>query len=110
MTDAVAVAVLCIAVAGMAAQWLAWKIRLPAIVLLFMVGLVFGPALHILQPARDFGPALPALVGLAVAIVCSRAGSASTSASCAPQARAFSASPPSPCRSASRWRRWRRGC
>ncbi|HET9146677.1 MAG TPA: cation:proton antiporter [Acetobacteraceae bacterium] len=69
MTDAVAIAVLCIAVAGMAAQWLAWKIRLPAIVLLFVVGLVFGPALHVLQPARDFGPALPALVGLAVAIV-----------------------------------------
>jgi NhaP-type Na+/H+ or K+/H+ antiporter len=69
MAESVAVAVLCIAVAGMAAQWLAWRVRLPAIVLLFVVGLLVGPAFHILQPEQAFGKSLPALVGLAVAIV-----------------------------------------
>ena len=69
MDTNVAVSVLCIAVAGVAAQWLAWRMRLPAIVLLFAVGLTVGPALEILQPVRDFGGALRPLIGLAVAVV-----------------------------------------
>ncbi len=69
MPHTVAVAVLCIAGAGVAAQWVAWRLKLPAIVLLFAVGLVVGPGLQILRPAADFGPALHSIVGLAVAIV-----------------------------------------
>jgi NhaP-type Na+/H+ or K+/H+ antiporter len=69
MSHSVAIAVLCIAVAGIAAQWLAWRLRLPAIVLLFAVGLIVGPGLQILQPAIAFGPGLRPIVGLAVAIV-----------------------------------------
>ena len=69
MTHTAAIAVLCIAVAGVGAQWLAWRLRLPAIVLLFAVGLLVGPGLQILTPAATFGPALRPLVGLAVAIV-----------------------------------------
>lgn len=69
MSHTVAIAVLCIAVAGVAAQWVAWRLRLPAIVLLFAVGLVIGPGLQILRPAIDFGPGLHPIVNLAVAIV-----------------------------------------
>ncbi len=69
MSPAVATAVLCIAVAGVGAQWVAWRFKLPAIVLLFATGLVVGPGLQILQPATDFGPGLRPIVGLAVAIV-----------------------------------------
>ena len=69
MEHTVAVAVLCIAVGGIAAQWLAWRLRLPAIVLLFGVGLLVGPALLLVQPSRDFGPALRPIIGLAVAII-----------------------------------------
>ncbi len=69
MSPAIATAVLCIAVAGVGAQWVAWRFKLPAIVLLFATGLVVGPGLEILQPARDFGPGLRPIVGLAVAIV-----------------------------------------
>ena len=69
MADSIAVAVLCIAVAGIAAQWAAWRWRLPAIVLLFAVGLLIGPGLQILRPTQDFGAAMRPLVGLAVAIV-----------------------------------------
>ena len=69
MEHTTAVAVLCIAVAGVAAQWLSWRLRIPAIVLLFAVGLLVGPGLHILRPAEMFGDALRPLVGLAVAIV-----------------------------------------
>lgn len=69
MTNVTAVAVLCIAVAGVFAQWLAWRFRLPAIVLLFAAGLAVGPGLQILNPAEAFGTAARPLIGLAVAIV-----------------------------------------
>src|SRR5690349_15961765 len=58
MEHAVAVAVLCVAVGGIAAQWLAWRLRLPAIVFLFAAGLLVGPGLRILAPSRALGPAL----------------------------------------------------
>ena len=69
MSHSVAIAVLCVAVAGVGAQWIAWRLKLPAIVLLFAVGLVVGPGLRILEPAVTFGPGLRPIVGLAVAIV-----------------------------------------
>lgn len=69
MAGSVAIAVLCIPIAGIAAQWLAWRMHLPAIVLLFVVGLLLGPGLQILRPAQDFGYAMRPPVGLAVAIV-----------------------------------------
>ena len=69
MTHAVATAVLCIVVGGVGAQWIAWRLKLPAIVLLFGFGLLVGPGLHLLQPALAFGAGLRPLVGLAVAIV-----------------------------------------
>lgn len=46
----VAVGVLCIALGGVAAQWISWRFRMPAIVLLFAAGLLFGPGLQILEP------------------------------------------------------------
>lgn len=69
MASNVAVAILCLAIAGMSAQWIAWRLRLPAIVLLFATGLALGPGLEILEPAKDFGAAMQPLVGLAVALV-----------------------------------------
>src|SRR4051794_27725085 len=69
MDSGVALAVLCIAAGGVASQWLAWRYRLPAIVLLFAVGLLIGPGLQFLHPSESVGPALRPLVGLAVAIV-----------------------------------------
>ena len=68
-TTTVAIAVLSIAVAGVGAQWVAWRLKLPAIVLLFATGLIVGPGLQILRPALVFGPGLQPIVGLAVAIV-----------------------------------------
>jgi NhaP-type Na+/H+ or K+/H+ antiporter len=69
METGVAVAVLCIAVGGVAAQWLAWRLRLPAIVLLFAAGLAMGPGLGWLQPSHAVGSGLHTIVGLAVAVV-----------------------------------------
>lgn len=58
-----------IGVLGGAAQWLAWRLRLPAIVLLLIAGFIAGPVTGILDPARDFGDLLRPLVALAVALI-----------------------------------------
>jgi NhaP-type Na+/H+ or K+/H+ antiporter len=54
---------------GAAAQWLAWRARLPAIVLLLGAGFLAGPVAGWLDPAADFGELLRPLVALAVALI-----------------------------------------
>ncbi|HKJ70453.1 MAG TPA: sodium:proton antiporter [Gammaproteobacteria bacterium] len=54
---------------GLAAQWLAWRFNLPAIVLLTAAGLAVGPGLGLVDPARDFGGLLRPLVALAVGVI-----------------------------------------
>ncbi|NBC23558.1 MAG: sodium:proton antiporter [Gammaproteobacteria bacterium] len=54
---------------GVAAQWLAWRARLPAIVLLLLAGFIAGPVTGVLDPAADFGDLLRPLVALAVALI-----------------------------------------
>lgn len=67
--QAVVIGVLCIALGGVAAQWVAWRLRLPAIVLLLAAGLLAGPVFGVLAPTRAFGAQLQPIVGLAVGIV-----------------------------------------
>ena len=55
--------------AGILAQWLAWRFKLPAIVLLLAAGAILGPATGFLNPAEDLGDAYKPAVGLAVAII-----------------------------------------
>lgn len=54
---------------GMVSQWIAWKFRIPVIILLTLLGLLFGPILGLLQPVQVFGDILPSLIELAVAII-----------------------------------------
>ncbi|MEM0898798.1 MAG: sodium:proton antiporter [Pseudomonadota bacterium] len=54
---------------GIFAQWLAWRLRLPAIVLLLAAGFVLGPLTDFINPVRDFGDIYKPMVGLAVAII-----------------------------------------
>ena len=51
------------------AQWVAWRFRLPAIVLLSIVGLVLGPVTGALDPETLFGEHLHTLIAIAVAII-----------------------------------------
>lgn len=62
-------AIALVLVLGAGSQWLAWRTRVPVIIVLTVVGLIMGPGLHILQPAKQFGDALGTIVGLAVAVV-----------------------------------------
>ena len=54
---------------GVGSQWLAWKLRMPAIVLMLVAGLVIGPLTGVLNPARDFGALMQPMVAIAVAII-----------------------------------------
>ncbi|MDA1040230.1 MAG: sodium:proton antiporter [Planctomycetota bacterium] len=58
-----------VAAGGIFAQWVAWRTRLPAIVLLLVGGFVLGPLTGWLNPASDFGAAYRPVVSIAVAII-----------------------------------------
>ena len=53
---------------GVGAQWIAWRFRLPAIVILAGVGLIAGQ-LGIVTPSETFGRALQPIVSLCVAVI-----------------------------------------
>ncbi len=54
---------------GVVAQWLAWRLRIPSILLLLTFGIVVGPVAGWLHPDDLFGALLPPLVSLAVAVI-----------------------------------------
>ncbi|WP_245155671.1 cation:proton antiporter [Paracoccus ravus] len=58
-----------VGVAGIGAQWLAWRFRMPGIVLMLIAGLLLGPVTGIFVPGRELGPLLEPLISLAVAII-----------------------------------------
>ncbi|RLQ88169.1 cation:proton antiporter [Notoacmeibacter ruber] len=58
-----------IGAAGIAAQWIAWRLHLPAIVLLLVAGFTAGPLTEFIDPVRDFGDIYRPVVSLAVAII-----------------------------------------
>lgn len=58
-----------IGVAGIASQWVAWRLQIPAIVMLLGVGLLFGPVTGLMNPREDFGELYTPLVSTAVAII-----------------------------------------
>ena len=54
---------------AMLCQWLAWRVRLPAILFLLLAGLVAGPLLGWLEPDALLGDLLMPMVSLSVAII-----------------------------------------
>lgn len=54
---------------GVGSQWLAWKLRLPAIVLMLAAGLLIGPVLGVFDPRRDIGELMGPMISIAVAII-----------------------------------------
>jgi NhaP-type Na+/H+ or K+/H+ antiporter len=54
---------------GVAAQWLAWRVRLPSILLLLAMGLVVGPMAGLLAPRVLLGDLLDPIVALAVGVI-----------------------------------------
>lgn len=55
--------------AGLGAQWLAWKFRLPAILVLLCFGILCGPVFQVVDPDALFGDGLVSLVSLSIGII-----------------------------------------
>ena len=64
-----ALLVAAIALVGFLCQWAAWRIRLPAILLLLLAGVLLGPVGEILDPNELLGNLLFPVVSLSVAII-----------------------------------------
>ena len=58
-----------IGIAALGSQWLAWRLKLPAILFLLLTGILAGPVLGWLDPQELFGPLLMPLVSLSVALI-----------------------------------------
>lgn len=58
-----------IALLAAVAQWLAWRVRLPAILFLLLLGIFVGPILGVLDPDALFGDLLFPVISLSVAAI-----------------------------------------
>ncbi|MBF8999196.1 MULTISPECIES: cation:proton antiporter [Vibrio] len=67
--EMIALSVAGIGVVGLACQWLAWRLRLPAILFLLLAGIIVGPVAGILNPQTLLGDLLFPLISLAVAVI-----------------------------------------
>ncbi|UCG61885.1 MAG: cation:proton antiporter [Candidatus Zixiibacteriota bacterium] len=69
MSEHLLIGLASIIVLGILAQWLAWRLHLPAILLLLVFGIIAGPVTGILKPDLVFGETLFPLVSVSVAII-----------------------------------------
>ncbi|MEZ5627878.1 MAG: sodium:proton antiporter [Rhodocyclaceae bacterium] len=69
MTDTTIATIAAIGVVGGACQWLAWRMRLPAILFLLLAGIVAGPIGGWLNPDALLGDLLFPFVSLAVSVI-----------------------------------------
>lgn len=58
-----------IAIFGMGAQWLAWRVRLPSILLLLLSGFLLGPILGWIHPDELLGETLFPIVSISVGLI-----------------------------------------
>ena len=58
-----------IVMASLFCQWLAWRVRLPAILFLLIAGILAGPLTGVLRPEALFGDNLFPIVSLSVALI-----------------------------------------
>ena len=54
---------------GVGAQWVAWRLKVPAIVLMLAAGILAGPVFGVLDPARDMGTLMAPMISIAVAVI-----------------------------------------
>ncbi len=69
MSETVFIGLASVIILGIVAQWIAWRLQLPAILLLLLCGFIAGPGTGILHPDELFGELLFPLVSISVAII-----------------------------------------
>ncbi len=58
-----------ILIVGIALQWIGWRLKIPALILLIIAGFIMGPITGWINPKEDFGDMLHPIVSLSVAII-----------------------------------------
>ena len=69
MSEHILVGLTAVIVLGISAQWLVWRSKLPAILLLLGLGIVAGPLTGLLDPDKLIGDLLSPFVSISVAII-----------------------------------------
>lgn len=69
MSERILISIAAILALGIGAQWLAWRLRLPSILLLLLAGFATGPVLGWLQPDELLGDLLMPLVSVSVGLI-----------------------------------------
>ncbi|MDL4843015.1 cation:proton antiporter [Aquibacillus rhizosphaerae] len=69
MIDSILLEFMIIAMLGVGSQWLSWRFRLPAIVVMSIAGLLVGPIFGFINPEQDFGDLYRPIISVAVAII-----------------------------------------
>src|SRR5690625_475032 len=69
MVPSILITIMLIGLLGIGSQWVAWRYRMPAIVIMSITGLIVGPVLGLINPERDFGSLYDPIISVAVAII-----------------------------------------
>ncbi|MEP1151491.1 MAG: sodium:proton antiporter [Balneola sp.] len=69
MSEYIAIGLASVLALGISAQWLAWRTKLPAILLLLGFGIIAGPFTGLLDPEKLMGDLLSPFVSISVAII-----------------------------------------
>jgi len=69
MTESILIGITSVIFFGVGAQWLGWKLKLPAILLLLLSGLLAGPILGLVKPDELMGDLLTPFINVSVAII-----------------------------------------
>jgi NhaP-type Na+/H+ or K+/H+ antiporter len=69
LTEEILIYLSAILVLGIVAQWLAWRLELPSILVLLIFGILAGPITGFLDPDQILGPLLMPFVSLSVAVI-----------------------------------------
>ncbi|MBN9655172.1 sodium:proton antiporter [Halobacillus sp. GSS1] len=69
MIDSLLLQLMLVGFLGVGSQWVAWRFRLPAIVVMSIAGLLAGPVLGLMNPEQDFGELYKPIISLAVAVI-----------------------------------------
>lgn len=69
MNESILMSLAGIGILGILCQWIAWRLRLPAILFLLLAGILVGPVTGTLDPDTLFGSLLFPIVSLCVAVI-----------------------------------------
>src|SRR5690625_2667355 len=69
MSSSLLFTIMLIGALGIGSQWVAWRYKIPAIVVMSLSGLIVGPILGIINPEQEFGAIYDPMISVAVAII-----------------------------------------